>query len=51
MATHEGRIIAVRQEFAHEKETLGWALVARESDLLPFNPPRVAGPQADGCGE
>jgi hypothetical protein len=41
MLTHHATIVHVRQEYADEKRKLGWLIVARESDLLPFNPPRL----------
>lgn len=47
MLDSNGHILAVRQEFEGEKVQMGWATVARESELLPFNPPRLL-EQADG---
>lgn len=41
MLTHHATIVHVRQEFADEKTKLGWIIVARESDILPFNTPRL----------
>jgi hypothetical protein len=34
-------IVCVREEHADSKVSMGWILVARESELLPFNPPRL----------
>lgn len=47
MVTSKGTILAVRQEYADEKVQMGWVIVARESDLLPFNPPRLLLPEGD----
>lgn len=41
MVDSEGRIVTVRQEYEQEKVAMGWALVARETDVLPFNAPRL----------
>lgn len=41
MATPSCDILAVRQEYESEKASMGWIVVARESELLPFNPPRL----------
>lgn len=41
LLTHQGAIVAVRREYAQDKIDMGWILVAREDELLPFNPPRV----------
>lgn len=41
MLTPRGQIVAIRQEYADSKISSGWVVVARESDLLPFNPPRL----------
>lgn len=41
MLNPNAAIVAVRQQYAEEKRKLGWLVVARESDLLPFNPPRL----------
>lgn len=45
MVDHNGCVVPVRQEFADEKIEMGWFVVARESDILPFNPPRLIGEQ------
>ena len=39
MVNPHGGIVAVVQEYANTKLSCGWVVVARESDLLPFNPP------------
>jgi len=49
MMNHNGRILAVRQEFEGEKRTMGWAMAARESEILPFNPPRLLTESEDGA--
>lgn len=41
MLNHHGAIVPVRREFEQEKIEMGWVVVAREDDVLPFNPPRV----------
>lgn len=41
MLNSNGGIVAVRQEYADTKLSSGWLIVARESDFLPFNPPRL----------
>lgn len=33
--------VCVREQFVENKLTCGWVVVARESELLPFNPPRL----------
>lgn len=49
MVTDAGTIVPVREIFAAEKVSLGWFTVARESDLLPFNPPRLIQDDDDGA--
>lgn len=41
MITPNGDIAAVVQEYEKEKRTCGWVTVARESEILPFNTPRL----------
>lgn len=41
MLAHTGKIVAVRQAYTAEKVDMGWVVVARESDVLPFNVPRL----------
>lgn len=35
------RIVSVRESDCENKLSCGWLIVARESELLPFNPPRL----------
>lgn len=47
MLTPKGQIVAIRQEYADTKLNSGWLVVAREADLLPFNPPRLIDDPSD----
>ncbi len=53
MLKPNGQIVPVKQEDAHLKFSCGWMVVARESDVLPFNVPRLiydsSDPREDGA--
>lgn len=41
MVNSDGDVVRVRELYAEEKMAMGWFMVARESELLPFNPPTL----------
>lgn len=41
MMRPDGRIVPVPQVIEAARARRGWTMVARESEILPFNPPRL----------